>query len=156
MTEGKLTPKQQMFVQEYLVDLNATQAAIRAGYSENSAEIIGFENLRKPNVAAEIQKAMKKRSERTEITQDYVLETIVDTVERCKQGERVKLPNGDWATEETENGEIYAVYAYDAKNVLKGCELLGKHLKLFTDKVELGGNVVLDRKVKRFDGRTDD
>jgi phage terminase small subunit len=70
---AKLTAKQQRFIAEYLVDLNATQAAIRAGYSAKTAEVIGFENLRKPKIQAEIDKAMSHRSERTEITQDRVL-----------------------------------------------------------------------------------
>jgi phage terminase small subunit len=68
-----LTAKQAAFVQEYLIDLNATQAAIRAGYSENTAKEIGCENLSKPNIATAIQDAMAARSERTEITQDQVL-----------------------------------------------------------------------------------
>ena len=71
---NKLTRKQSQFVLEYLIDLNATQAAIRAGYSTKSAEIIGHENLRKPNIEASIQKAMIERSERTKIDADWVLE----------------------------------------------------------------------------------
>ena len=69
-----LTAKQQRFVEEYLIDLNATQAAIRAGYSEKTAYSIGEENLRKPEISFEIQKAMDRRSKRTEITADRVLQ----------------------------------------------------------------------------------
>lgn len=72
----KLTPKQQRFVDEYLIDLNATQAAIRAGYSKKTASIIGFELLRIPKVAAAIEAGMKKREKRTEITQDRVLKEL--------------------------------------------------------------------------------
>lgn len=68
-----LTAKQERFVAEYLIDLNATQAAIRAGYSANRADAMGHENLRKPEIAEAIQVAMKARSERTEVTQDRVL-----------------------------------------------------------------------------------
>lgn len=68
-----LTDKQQRFVEEYIIDLNATQAAIRAGYSEKTAYSIGEENLKKPEIAKAIQKAMDKRSKRTEITADMVL-----------------------------------------------------------------------------------
>jgi len=68
-----LTPKQALFVQEYLVDLNATQAAIRAGYSETTAHSIGHENLSKPEIVAAIAAAQEERSKRTEITQDMVL-----------------------------------------------------------------------------------
>lgn len=69
-----LTAKQQLFVKEYLVDLNATQAAIRAGYKEKTARAIGAENLTKPNIQAAIESAMNKRSQRTEITADRVLQ----------------------------------------------------------------------------------
>lgn len=68
-----LRNKQRRFVDEYLIDLNATQAAIRAGYSQRTGRDIGCENLAKPNIAAAIQERMQARSERTEITQDRVL-----------------------------------------------------------------------------------
>lgn len=71
-----LTPKQKLFINEYLIDFNATQAAIRAGYSEKTAEVIGFENLRKPKITEEIEKRIKDREKRTEITQDRVLNEI--------------------------------------------------------------------------------
>jgi len=105
-----LTQKQEAFVAEYLVDLNATQAAIRAGYSEKTAQMIGSENLAKPMVAAAVAAAVAKRSERTNITQDYVLALIVDTAERCKMASD-----------------------YNPNAVLKGAELLGRHLAMFTD-----------------------
>lgn len=72
----KLTQKQKAFVAEYLIDLNATQAAIRAGYSKKTAGQIGDENLKKPVIAKAIQEAMKARSTRTEITQDMVLNEL--------------------------------------------------------------------------------
>src|SRR3546814_8117 len=71
-----LTDKQRRFVEEYLVDLNATQAAIRAGYSKKTAASIGEENLRKPDIAKAIQEAQAARSKRTEITQDQVLKEL--------------------------------------------------------------------------------
>jgi phage terminase small subunit len=70
---AELTPKQQRFVDEYLVDLNATQAAIRAGYSAKTAGAIGDENLKKPEISAVIELRMLDRAQRTEITQDMVL-----------------------------------------------------------------------------------
>jgi phage terminase small subunit len=71
-----LTPKQERFVEEYLIDLNATQAAIRAGYSQRTARSIGEENLRKPEISEAIQAAKAERSERTHITQDRVLQEL--------------------------------------------------------------------------------
>lgn len=71
-----LTPKQQRFVDEYLVDLNATQAAIRAGYSERTAGKIGSENLAKPEIADAIAAAQKDRATRTQITADRVLQEL--------------------------------------------------------------------------------
>lgn len=76
MTRPRLTKKQQMFVEEYLIDLNATQAAIRAGYSERSARKIGHQNLSKPNIAEAIREHMEKRSERVEVTADMVLDQL--------------------------------------------------------------------------------
>ena len=68
-----LTEKQARFVEEYLVDLNATEAAKRSGYSDKTAYAIGFENLKKPEIQEAIQVAMNARAERTEINQDRVL-----------------------------------------------------------------------------------
>ncbi|WP_395598594.1 terminase small subunit [Pseudomonas sp. A1437] len=71
-----LTAKQQRFVDEYLIDLNATQAAIRAGYSARTARSISNENLTKPDIQLAIEKGMKARSSRVEITQDMVLKEL--------------------------------------------------------------------------------
>lgn len=71
-----MTPKQERFVQEYLIDLNATQAAIRAGYSKRTASSIGEENLRKPELQAAVSAAQQKRANRTEVTQDRVLQEL--------------------------------------------------------------------------------
>lgn len=71
-----LTPKQRRFVDEYLIDLNATQAAIRAKYSAKTAASIGEENLRKPEIAEAIHQRMRDRERRTEITQDKVLQEL--------------------------------------------------------------------------------
>jgi phage terminase small subunit len=74
--EVDLTQKQRAFVREYLVDLNATQAAIRAGYSEDTARAIGCENLTKPNIQDAIATAMRERAERTNIRADMVLKEL--------------------------------------------------------------------------------
>lgn len=124
-------PSQAMFVREYVVDFNGTRAAIAAGYAEKSARVTASQLLTKPNISAEITRLVNDRSERLGITADYVLGTIQETVERCKQGEAVLdkegNPTGEWR--------------YDAFAVLKGCELLGKHLELFTEKVKHGGSI---------------
>ena len=111
-----LTQKQAMFVQEYLVDLNATQAAIRAGYSEKTAYCIGDENLRKPNIAKAIQEAMDERGKRLEITQDTVMRNIE---ELRKKAEKEKQ---------------FSVSA-------RCLELQGKHLSMFTDNSKEGTQV---------------
>ena len=72
----KLTPRQAVFIQEYLIDLNATQAALRAGYSEKSAHRIGQENIHKPAIRDAIQKAQDARAARTMVTQDRILQEI--------------------------------------------------------------------------------
>ncbi|HBP4611938.1 TPA: terminase small subunit [Pseudomonas aeruginosa] len=71
-----LTKKQRLFVDEYLIDLNATQAAIRAGYSARRATEIGYQLLQRPEVAQAIQAAMAERSKRTEVEADYVIRRL--------------------------------------------------------------------------------
>jgi phage terminase small subunit len=109
-----VTPKQQLFVREYLVDLNATQAAIRAGYSAKTARSIGSELLTNHDIAAAVQAAADKRSAKAEITAQAVLQNIQRIATRAEADD-------DWQA------------------ALKGNELLGKHLKLFTEKVEHTG-----------------
>ena len=71
-----MNSKQQRFVEEYLIDLNATQAAIRAGYSPKTANVIGCENLSKPEISNAISRAMAERSRRTGISQDRVVQEL--------------------------------------------------------------------------------
>lgn len=111
---SELTPKQLRFVQEYLIDLNATQAAIRAGYSERTAKSIGQENLTKPAIAAEIAKQQAKVAKKAEITAEFVLAGIVALIKRCEQNQ-------------------------EESTALKGYELLGKHLGMFKERVEHTG-----------------
>jgi phage terminase small subunit len=82
-----LNPKQEHFVAEYLIDLNATQAAIRAGYSKKTAKSQGQRLLTNVDIAAAVVRAQGDRTERTNITQDYVLESIFAAMERCKQAD---------------------------------------------------------------------
>ncbi len=134
-----LTPKQERFVEEYLVDLNATQAAIRAGYSEKTAAEQGYENLRKPQVAEAIQEAMKARSERTEIDQDWVLNNLRSVAERCMQAKPVTDRNGEPVLAENADGDRVPAYTFNAMGANRSLELLGRHLAIFTDKHELTG-----------------
>ena len=132
----KLTDKQSAFVREYLVDLNATQAAIRAGYSERTASRIGPQLLGKTWVREAIEKAQAKRARRVEVTQDYVLSNLVEVVERTMQ----RAPVLDRKGEQVTDDEGRAVWTFDAKGANKALELLGKHLGIFTDKVKAEGS----------------
>ena len=121
-----MTSKQQRFVQEYLLDLNATQAAIRAGYSENTAYSQGQRLLKNVDVAAALKSAQEKRSERTEITQDWVIDRLVENVERAMQA----VPVLDNLGRQT--GE----YVYQGAVANRSLELLGKHQGMFVDRQE--------------------
>ncbi len=134
-----LTPKQQLFADEWLIDLNSTRAATRAGYSAKTANEQGARLLANVSVQEYIAERMKARQERTEIDQDYVLTTIKDTVDRCRQAKPVTDRKGDQLLVETENGALAPAFTFDANNVLRGCELLGKHLGMFGSKLELTG-----------------
>jgi phage terminase small subunit len=137
--KNNLTARQGRFVQEYLIDLNATQAAIRAGYSEKTAGQVGFENLKKPEIVKAIQKGVQKREDRIEIRQDYVLKGIVSVIERCMQAEPVKSRNGRPVLTENVDGEMVPAYTFNSAGALRGCELLGKHLGMFVQKHEVTG-----------------
>ncbi len=74
--EGKLTPKQERFIDEFLIDLNATQAAIRAGYSEKTAQVIGSENLSKPMIKSEVDRRIAARAAEKKLTSDLVIDQL--------------------------------------------------------------------------------
>lgn len=112
---ANLTPKQQRFVEEYLIDLNATQAAIRAGYSEKTAKEIGSENLTKPNIAKAIQEAQESLSNKTQLTVDMVVNGLLKEAQ-------------DYAEGSTQSARVSA-WAH-----------LGKHLGMFKDKIEHSGD----------------
>ena len=131
----KLTAKQSLFVKEYLVDLNATQAAIRAGYKEKAAYATGAENLKKPQIQEAIQEQIKKREEKTELNADWVLKKLEQVALRCMQEEEVITKDGP-------TGE----YKFDSSGANKAIELIGKHLKMFTDKIEQDTTLTVVRK----------
>jgi phage terminase small subunit len=125
-----LTPKQARFVDEYLVDLNATQAAIRAGYSVKSAERIGLETLARPAVAAAIREAEAARSERVQVSADYVVENLTEIVERCMQRAPVMVRQGR-ETVHLIDDEGRHVWQFDARGATGALALIGRHLGMF-------------------------
>lgn len=136
MLERRLTPKQEAFVREYLVDLNATDAARRAGYSPRTAHSIGPRLLKE--LAAEIAAAKDVRAERTELTQDWVVDQLRTVVERCLQAEPVRDSQG------IPTGE----FRFDSKGANTALGLLGKHLGMFASKLQVepgkGGPVLFE------------
>ena len=166
---ANLTPKQQRFVEEYLIDLNATQAAIRAGYSEKTARDIGCENLAKPNIAKAIEEAQNKRQEQTQIDAAYVLKRLVeidqmDVLDIMDDQMKIR-PVNEWP-------KVWRQYVVNLENLelsdgegcfkkikwpdkVKNLELLGKHVSVgaFKDKIEHTGpnggaiNVTITRRV---------
>ena len=148
----KLNKKQQLFVDEYLIDLNATQAAIRAGYSVDSARDIGCENLTKPNIQEAIARAMAERSKRTGVNQDRVVlelariafvnpQNLIDPEDAsvradateddlaCIQSVKVKIMDGEKGTSTEREVKL--------NDKMKALELLGKHLGMWNDKIDL-------------------
>lgn len=128
-----LNPKQARFVDEYLIDLNGTQAAIRAGYSAKTAEQQATRLLRNAQISAAVDAGKAERSEKVGVTAKYVLENLQEVVERCMQRAPVLGPFGAQAVDD----EGRAVWKFDAKGSIGALELLGKHLGLFVDRVKL-------------------
>lgn len=126
--ETGLTTKMQAFVDEYIVDFNATQAAIRAGYSGKNASNMACKLLGRPDVAEAVAKAMEERSKRTKIDQDWVLKQAVEVHNRCMQGAPVLHPDGTPVLIETPVGEIAPAYRFDSGGALKALEIVGKHV----------------------------
>lgn len=157
--EKKLTPKQRAFVAEYLVDLCAAKAAIRAGFSARNASRIGAELLGKTHVAAEIAAAMKARSQRTEITQDRVLRELARIgfldIRRAfnPDGSLKPLDQLDDDTtaavagiEVSEMRDSDGVVVGHVKKIklaekIAALEKIGRHLGMWNDRPKIGGDV---------------
>lgn len=151
-----LTPKQAAFVREYLIDLNATQAARRAGYSERAAEVQGCRLLSNAKVQTAIQQALKSREKRTEITQDRVLRELAKLAFSDMRsfarwnGDSITLNDSEVLSDDeaacvaelsqttTEHGGSIRFKLHDKRAAL---ELLGKHLGIFVDRIDLTGNL---------------
>ena len=158
-----LTQKQKLFIDEYLIDLNATQAAIRAGYSPNNADKIGSELLGKTRVSEAISKAMAERSRRTGINQDRVLQElarigfakITDVVDPDTAKIKVDASEDDLACIQSlkikpnEFGTEREVKLYDKKSALVD---IGKHLGMFKERVELDADMELNITIDYGDG----
>lgn len=133
MATNKMTAKQKMFCDEYLIDLNATQAAIRAGYSKKSAKQVANENLTKPYLKKYIEERMKEKEDSLIAKQDEVLKYLT-SVMRGESSSSVLALCGDGMQEVIDKPP-------DEKERMKAAELLGKRYRLFTDKVEVEGAV---------------
>lgn len=150
-----MTDKQKRFADEYLVDCNATRAAIRAGYSPVSARYYACRLMRRPEIRQAVEEAMKEREQRTAISQDRIIEELAriafgDPREAMSWG-----PDGVRLLPSEELGEEQAASIAEVCESSKGTpklkrhdkvkalELLGKHLGLFTSKVELSATTDL-------------
>lgn len=134
-----MTDRQKRFCDEYLIDLNATQAAIRAGYSEKTARAIASENLTKPNIAEYIEKRMAEKDAELIADQDEVLKYLTAVLRGKEQDERVVITLG---------GEVLRYEVRQQSNQMKAAELLAKRYGLLVDKVEsevdMNLNIVVD------------
>lgn len=162
---AKMTEKQQRFCDEYLVDLDGTKAAIRAGYSKKTAAVIASENLRKPNIREYIEKRMQEKEDALIAKQDEVMKyltavmrreyaehvvvTIVEENSSYEPDDEGKMRKRTKRTEKPQIVEIPARLA-DAN---KAAELLGKAYALFTDKVDSEVDMELNITVDYGDGQ---
>lgn len=155
---GALTPKQERFCAEYLVDYNATQAAIRAGYSKKTAKQIGQENLTKPDLAEYIKKRMDEKEKALIADQDEVLKYLSAVMRREKTESVVVTLSKEVSAYEPVNGtirkritreEIPQIIDIPAKlsDANKAAELLGKAYRLYTDRVEQDVDMELTVKI---------
>ena len=159
----ELTPKRAAFVREYLVDLNATQAAIRAGYSEATAHAEGHRLLRDVEVAKQIQLQMDKRAETTGVTASRVLEEIAAMAfydpadiagaditcpaDIAKLPEKVRRAIVGWGYDKMGN------FTLKLSPKTPSLDQLGRHLKLFTDKIEVEASDALADKLAQAQAR---
>ena len=143
MAATKMTNKQKRFCDEYLVDLNATKAAIRAGYSEKNARNIASENLAKPNIKEYIEKRLAAKEAELIADQNEVLKYLTAVMRGETQSEIVVVEGiGDGCSEARTMQK-----APDEKERLKAAEMLGKVHCIFTEKVEQQVDMELNIKI---------
>lgn len=134
---ARMTAKQQRFCDEYLIDLNATQAAIRAGYSEKTAQVIAAENMTKPAIKEYIKQRMDEKESELIADQDEVLRYLTSVLRGETLSEIVVVENtGDFSSKARRVEK-----APDEKERLRAAELLGKRYGLYTDKMDLNGTI---------------
>jgi len=139
-----LTDREKLFILEYCKDLNWTQAAIRAWYSEKTAITIAGQNLWKLDIVQGIAKELNKKFAKVEKDGDRVIQCLVELTERCMQKKPVmkynkELKDMEQVTEEDENWVMQWVRTFDSAGANSALDKLGKYHKLFTDKVEHTG-----------------
>ena len=128
----RMTAKQRIFCEEYLIDLNATQAAIRAGYSKKTAYSIGVENLRKPELKKYIDERMAEKQSALIADQDEVLRYLTAVMRGESRSSVVVVEStGDFTSAAREMEK-----APDEKEKLKAAELLGKRYGIYTERTE--------------------
>jgi phage terminase small subunit len=133
----KLTPKQQLFIEYYIVSMNATESAIKAGYSEKTANVVGYENLTKPYIKDAINKALENRVQEHKLTAEYVLTSLQNVADRCMQKEPIL----------DKSGQPTGEYRFDSSGANKALELLGKHMRLFIEKQEISTETTVNNKI---------
>lgn len=167
MTKPALTPKQQRFVDEYLVDLNATQAAIRAGYSAKTAKSAASRLLTNVNVVAHLQQKNQKRTEKLELSAERVLREVMRLaffdprklfdnagnplpIDTLDDDTAAALAGLDIVIERTgEKGDDYStVRKYRAADKGAALNQLMRHLGLFNDKLKVEGKLTLAQLVE--------
>lgn len=147
----KLTAKQKIFCDEYIISLNATQAAIKAGYSKKTARKIAAENLTKPVIQNYISERMKQKESSLIATQDEVLQYLTSVLRGESQTiDTVLVGMGDGYQEVQEVKKKPS-----EKDRLKAAELLGKRYGLYTDKISADVDMSLDISIDYGDGDED-
>lgn len=134
-----LTPKQQRFVDEYLVDLNATQAAIRAGYSARSAKQHGHSMLQRMDIQNAISSAMAARQARVQLTADEVIADLRMVRDVCMARKAVKVVEVVKYAGDVRQHEVESL-VFDASGANKALALLGKHIGMFRERGDVTSN----------------
>jgi phage terminase small subunit len=132
-----LTELQERFCQEYLVDCNASAAAVRAGYSGAKQ---GYTLMEIPDIRERIRVLQDERAVRLQVKADWVIQNLREIVNRCMELEPV-TEKGQLVLDTDTFGEVRAVVKFDARGATTALQLLGKHIGMFVDKVEHSGSV---------------